>query len=107
MPVGPRAVEHGVTDFGTRGAAAVASTGLFVGLFHECAAELGKNQYKENDPASGMPLSDMPIRRHAFIRYARRAYARRGPRAVVPWRWSAPLPRRGNRRRVRPVRAFR
>ena len=31
---------------------------------------LGKNQYKENDPASGMPLSDMPIQRYAFIRYA-------------------------------------
>ena len=31
---------------------------------------LGKNQYKENDPASGMPLSDMPIHRYAFNRYA-------------------------------------
>jgi hypothetical protein len=41
MPVGPRAVEYGVTDFGARGAAPVASTGLFVGLFHQGFRDCG------------------------------------------------------------------
>ncbi len=41
MPVGARAIEHGVTDFGARGAAPVASTGLFVGLFHQGFRDCG------------------------------------------------------------------
>ena len=79
MPVGPRAVEHGVADFGARGAAPVASTGLFVGLFHEGYAGSWEkiSIRKMTRPAAchypicrsnDMPLSDTPVTRERSSR---------------------------------------
>jgi hypothetical protein len=63
MPVGPRAIEDGVTDVGAARSAAAAAANRLIGLFHADAARrlVGGDYYSEKFPRTRASLRSFHI----------------------------------------------